>query len=96
MSKVVAHAANMQYPVTTVFEHFFPVTDELIYFKGTFLLRTVKPHYSAPAFNIIPPIKHTKFGPEKYFHSYLFVGNKENLGIKHNFDQSLEIRYSGV
>ena len=36
---------------------------------------TVKPRYSAPAFNIVPPIKHTNFGPKKYFHSYLYVGN---------------------
>ena len=57
---------------------------------------TVKPRYSAPAFNMIPPIEHINLCPKKCFHSYLYVGNKENLGIKHNFDQSLEMRYSGV
>ena len=57
---------------------------------------TVKPRYKAPAFNIIPPIKHKNFGPKKYFHNYLHVGNSENLGLKHNFSQSLEMRYSGV
>ena len=57
---------------------------------------TVKPRYTAPAFYIIPPIEHINFGPKKPFHSYLYVGNSENLGIKHNFDQSLEMRYSGV
>ena len=57
---------------------------------------TVKPRYNAPAFNIIPPIEQKYFGPKKYFHSYLNVGNKENLGLKHDFRQSLEMRYSGV
>ena len=56
----------------------------------------VKPRYSAPAFNIIPPIEYIVFGFNKCFHSYLHVGNRENYGIEHNFDQSLEIRYSGV
>ena len=57
---------------------------------------TVKPHYNAPAYNIIPPKEYINFGPKKYFHSYLYVGNSENLGLKHNFGQSLEMRYSGV
>ena len=39
-----------------------------------------------------PPIEHIDFGPKKCFHSYLYIGNTENLSIKHNFDQSLEIR----
>ena len=62
----------------------------------TVVLNTVKPRYNAPDFNIIPPIKYKCFGPKKYFHSYLYVGNSENLGLKHNFGQSLEMRYSGV
>ena len=59
-------------------------------------INTVKPRYNAPAFIIIPPIKHKNFDLKKYFHSYLHVGNSENLGLKHNFDQSLEMRDSGV
>ena len=47
--------------------------------------------YSAPAFNIIPPIKHINFGPKKHFHSFLYVGKSENLDIKYNFDQSLKM-----
>ena len=57
---------------------------------------TVKPRYSAPAFNIIPPIEHLNFGPEKYLYSYLYVGNSKNFSLEHDFDQSLEMRYSGV
>ena len=38
------------------------------------VLRTVKPRYSVPAFNIIPPIEHTNFGPKKCFHSYSYIG----------------------
>ena len=60
--------------------------------RKTGKLDTVKPRYTAPAFNIIPPIKHANFGPKKYFHSYFYIGNKENLDIRHNFDQSLEKR----
>ena len=56
----------------------------------------MKPRYSAPAFNIILPIEHKKFDPKKYFHSYLYVGNSDNLGLEHNFDQSLEMCYCGV
>ena len=29
-------------------------------------------------------------------HSYIFIGNRKKLGIEHDFDQSLEIRYSGI
>ena len=57
---------------------------------------TVEPRYSAPAFNIILPIKHMNFSPKKHFHSYFHVGNSENLALKYNFGQSLEMRYSGV
>ena len=59
-------------------------------------LNTVKPRYSAPAYNEFPLIKHANFGPKKHFHSYFYVGNSENLGLEYNFDQSLEIRYIGV
>ena len=59
-------------------------------------LCTVKPRYNAPAFNIIPLVEHISFGPEKYFHSYLHVGNSKNLSLKHNFSQSLEMCYSEV
>ena len=34
------------------------------------------PRYSAPSFNIVPPIKHTSFGPKKCFHDYLYVSNQ--------------------
>ena len=54
---------------------------------------TLKSRYSAPAFNIILPTEHINFGPKKHFHSYLYVGNNQNLHIKHSFDQS---RYSWV
>ena len=54
---------------------------------------TVKPCYSTPAFD--NPVKdHTNFGFKKHFHSYSYIGNKENFGIEHNFDQSLEMRFS--
>ena len=43
-----------------------------------------------------PPIEHEYFGPKKVLHSYLRVGNNGNLDLKHNFGQSLKMRYSGV
>ena len=57
---------------------------------------TVKPRYSAPAFNIIPPVEHTNFSLKKCFYSYLYVGNREYVSLEHNFSQSLKIRYGGV
>ena len=57
---------------------------------------TVIPFYSAPAFKEIPLIEHTDFGPMKLFYLHLYVGNNENLSIEYNFDQSPEMRYSGV
>ena len=57
---------------------------------------TVKPRYSAPAYNEFPLIEHTNFGPKKYFHGYFYTGNSENLCLEHNFDRSLEMRYIGV
>ena len=57
---------------------------------------TVKPRYSAPAYNEFPPIEHMNFGPKKCFYSHLYIGNSENLNIEYNFGQSLEIRYIGV
>ena len=59
-------------------------------------MNTVKPRYNAPAFNIIPPIEHNNFGSMKYFYSYLFISNSKNLNLRHNFSQSLGMRYSGV
>ena len=56
----------------------------------------MKPRYSAPVYNEFPPIKHANFGPRKHFHIYFFIGYSENLGLEHNFDQSLEMRYIGV
>ena len=56
----------------------------------------VKPRYSVTAFNIFPPIEHMNIYPKKCFQSYLYVGTRKNLSIEHDFDQSLEIRYSGV
>ena len=44
---------------------------------------TVKLRYSAPAFNIIPPIEHTNSDPKNYFHSYLHISNSENFGMEH-------------
>ena len=44
----------------------------------------MEPRYSAPAFNIIPPVEYTNFGPLRYFYSYSYVGNIENLTIEHN------------
>ena len=65
--------------------------------KGSKIIHgTVKPRCSAPVFNIILLIEHIRFGPRKYFHSYLYVGNRKNLAIEHNFDHSPEIRYSRV
>ena len=59
-------------------------------------LHTVKPRYNAPDFNIIPSIEHINFGSKKYFYSYFHIANSENLGLKHNFGQSLDMRYSEV
>ena len=59
-------------------------------------LRTLTPRFSAPAYNIIPRIEHTNFDLKKYFHSCLYVGKSKNLNLEHNFDQSLEMRFSGV
>ena len=42
----------------------------------------VKLRHSTPTYNMIPPIEHTNFG------------NSENLNLEHNFDQSLEMRYT--
>ena len=64
--------------------------------RGRSTLCTVKPRYDAPAFNIIPPIKYINVGVKKYSDIYLHIGNSENLGLKHNFGQSPEMRYSGV
>ena len=50
-------------------------------------MNTVKPLYSASAFNKIPPIEHDNFGPTKHFHSYSQIGNSKNLGLEH---------YSGI
>ena len=50
----------------------------------------MKPCYSAPVFNKFPPIEHANFGPKKYFHNYLCIGNDKNLGIKYDFDPFLE------
>ena len=60
------------------------------------LLHTVKPRYSSPAFYMIPPIKQINFGLKKHFHSYLYIGNNENLSLKHSLGQSLEMPNSGV
>ena len=63
---------------------------------------TVKPCYSAPAFNLVPPIKHISFGLKKCFHDiFFFVGGRENLGSENpsknlKFDQSFEMHYTGV
>ena len=57
---------------------------------------TVRPRYSAPAFNIILPIEQTNFNLKKQTYSYLYVSNNGNLGLKYDFDQSLEMRYSGI
>ena len=57
---------------------------------------TVIPRYGAPAFNKIPPIKLLNFSLKKYSYDYSYVGNSKNLSLKYNFDQSLEMRYSGV
>ena len=57
---------------------------------------TVKPRYSTPPHNESPSIKHINFVSKKCFHSYLYVGNRKNLGLQHNFDHSLEIPYGGV
>ena len=53
---------------------------------------TVKPCYSAPAYEYVPTIEHSNFILKNNFH--LFIGIKENLTSK--FDQSLKIGYSGV
>ena len=57
---------------------------------------TMKPRYSTPAFDKIPSIEHTNSGSKKHFHSHSYVGNNENLGKEHNFDQFLEMRKSEV
>ena len=65
--------------------------------KGSKIIHgTVKPRFSAPVFNIILLIEHIRFGPKKYFHSYLYVGSRKNLAIEHDFDHSPEIRYRRV
>ena len=74
---------------------FFPVKNVLSFVRIP-LSNTVKPRYSAPALNIIPPIEYTNFSSNKCLHSYLYIGDKQNLGIKNDIDQSIEIRYSGV
>ena len=60
------------------------------------VVNTVKPRYSAPAFNIIPRIEHTIFLSMKHLYSYQYIGNKKNLALEKNFCQILEMRYSGV
>ena len=60
------------------------------------LQTTVKPCYSAPAYNIIPLIELKIFSPKTYFHNHLHVGNNKNYSIEHNFDMSLQMRYSRV
>ena len=67
------------------------ITDKEI---GDDLKDTVNRRYNAPAFNIISLKEH--LNPKKYFYSYLHVGNSQNLGLKHNFGQLLEMRNKGV
>ena len=50
---------------------------------------TMKPRYSAPAYNEIPPIEHNNFGPQKYFYSYLFISHLENLSIEYGLYKCL-------
>ena len=56
----------------------------------------MKPCYSALAFNIILPKEHKNFVFKQHSYSYLYVGNNKNFNIEHNFDQSLEMRFSGI
>ena len=53
---------------------------------------TVRPRYSAPAFNIILPTEHVSSCPTKYFCSYLYIGNNKNLNVYYNLEQSLKMR----
>ena len=62
-----------------------------------YLEDTVTLRYSAPAFNIYnPAIRAYKHDVKRHFYSYLYVSINENFGIEHSFDQSLEMRCSGV
>ena len=51
----------------------------------------MKPRYSAPTYNEIPPIEHAYFGPKMYM-----IGNKENLGFIYDYYQSIEMRYTAL
>ena len=42
------------------------------------------------------PIEHINVSLKKCIHSYSYVGHNENLGLEHNFGQSLEMRNRGV
>ena len=63
--------------------------------KNSYII-TVNPCLNAPARDKILPIADTKFFPKKYFHSYVYLDDKKNLAIEHNFDMSLKMCYCGV
>ena len=55
---------------------------------------SAKPRYSALFFfHIVPPKNHMNFNQKNIF---TYEGNNENFNIKHDFDQSLEMRCNGV
>ena len=59
-------------------------------------INIVNPCLKAPAYNKILPKANRNFFPNNYFHSYVYLDDKKNLGIEHNFDLSLEMYYCGV
>ena len=60
----------------------------------TWIQYTVKPRYSAPAFNIIPPIKHTNFSAKKCFYSYSYVGHKKILSTVESMILTSPLKYA--
>ena len=58
-------------------------------------INKVNPCLNAPAYDKILPIADTNFFAKKYFHSYVYLDNK-NLAVEHDFDMSLRMCYCGV
>ena len=69
----------------------------LVFLKPQWKIYTVKPRYSTPGFNPFSQLEHTNLGLKRsIFVVICLLAIIENLHIKQNFYQFLEIRYSGV
>ena len=66
------------------------------FFMPLYIKNYINTCLNASAYDKILPIADTNFFPKKHFYSYVYLDNKKNLGVEHNFDLSLERCYCGV